>query len=208
MGNAFDDILQGFSSMDEYAKYLMDIEHQFYTADNDTEALRLAFEAKQKGYSNCLFDYVIAFCYNNGKGGLSLNKSKAGEFFKASADSRDTNGNYYNEKHADESRATLAEDFALKDNQFDVIDVSTAIDYCKALIAHDRFIDDSLLYLSMIYGRPQFGSYNVDKALECCEKLLHSTDPGTRNRAISIKQALLSTTPKPRKSIFSIFNKS
>lgn len=208
MGNDFADILQGFSSMDEYAKYLTDIEYEFYSADNDSEALRLALEAKQKGYSNCLFDYVIAFCYNNGKGGLPLDKNKAGHYFKTSADFRDVNGNYYNEKHADESRATLAEDFALRDNQFHVIDVTTAIDYCNALIAHERFVDDSLLYLSMIYGRAQFGCFDVDKALEYCEKLLHSDDPDTRNRAVSIKQALLSLKPKPRKSIFGIFNKN
>lgn len=205
MENVFDDILQGFSNMDEYAKYLVDIEHEFYSADNDAEALRLAFEAKQKGYSNCLFDYVIAFCYNNGKGGLPLDKNMAGQYFKASADSRDANGHYYDDKHADESRVILAEDYALRDNQFGIIDATTAIAYCNVLMDHKRYCDDALLYLTMIYGRPQFGCYDVDKALEYCEKLLQSDDPDTRSRAISIKQALLSAKPKPRKSFFGLF---
>ncbi len=207
MDSPFEDLLQSFSDSSEYAKYLTDVEYEFYSADNDTEALRLAIEAKEKGYSHCFFDYVIGFCYNNGKGGVYQDKRKAGQYFRVSADVRDANDNLYNDKHADESRATLVEDFVLRSNQFGVMDVTTVISYCNVLIEHERYVDDSLMYLSMIYGRPQFGCFDVDKALVYCERLSQSTDADNRNRAASMKQALLSMKPKQSKSIFGIFNK-
>ena len=79
MAGPFDDLLQSISNGSEYARYVTDVEYEFYSADNDVEALRLAFEAKEKGHSHSLFDYVSGFCYNNGKGGVYQDKGKAGQ---------------------------------------------------------------------------------------------------------------------------------
>ena len=206
--NPFNDILQGVATMEEYSKYITDVEYQFYSADNDAEAIRLAMEAKQKGHSNCLFDYVIGFCYNNGRGGLSLDKKTAGQFFLASAEAHDAKGDYYNDKHADESRVILAEDFAIRDNQFCILSTNKAIEYCNVLLSHERHVDDALLYLTMIYSIPKFGCQNIEKAIEYCDKLLNTTtDPNNKSRALTLRQQLERIRPKQKKPLFGLFGK-
>lgn len=200
--NSLGDILQSFTNMDEYAKYIMDVEYQFYSADNDAEALRLSIEAQKKGHSHCLFDYVIGFCFNNGRGGVQVDKRRAGQYFFASAEAHDVNGNYYNDKHSDESRAILAEDYVLHDNIYGVIDVAKTIDYCNTLLSHERSVDDALLYLTFIYGQPQFGCLDIDKAIGYCNEILKSSDADHRQRAIAIRQALETSRPKQKKSLF------
>ncbi len=205
--NPINDVLQSFANMEDYTHYLTEVEYQFYSADNDAEALRLSFEAKEKGHSHCLFDYVIGFCFNNGKGGISLDKRKAGQFFLSSAEARDTSGNYYNDKHADESRVILAEDLALRNNQFMAISPDKAIEYCNLLLDHERYVDDALLYLTMIYSMPAFGHQNIETAISYCDRLLKTNDPDNKRRAASIRQNLEALRPKGKKSFFGIFGK-
>lgn len=196
-----------FNNMEEYTKYLMEVEYQFYSVNNDAEALRLSMEAKKAGYSHCLFDYVVGFCFNNGKGGVPVDKKKAGQFFLASAESRDANGNLYNDKHADESRAILAEDYSLRENKYGVINTEKAIEYCNILIEHRRYIDDALLYLTMIFCMPQFEYQDITRALGYCNQILQiSTNHENRARATKIKYNLESLLPK-KKSMFGFFGK-
>lgn len=190
------------TGMEEYTVYLREAEYQFYSADNDAEALRLSLEAKGKGYDHCLFNYIIGFCFNNGRGGAAIDKRKAGEYFLASAEARDTRGDYYDDKHADESRAILAEDYSIRNNLFNAIDANKAIDFCNALISHNRYTEDALLYLTMIYGLPEHGCQNIEKALAYCSELLKiSSDPEMRARAASIKRNLEGLLPR-KKSMF------
>lgn len=206
--NSLNDVLNGFANMEEYTKYLTEVEYQFYSADNDAEAVRLAFEAKKNGHSHCLFDYVIGFCYNNGRGGLPLDKKKAGQFFFASAETHDANGNYYNDKHADESRVILAEDYAIHDNQFCVLSVNKAIEYCNLLLDHNRYPDSALLYLTTIFAMPKYGCQNIEKAIEYCDRWIKvETDPNSRARAVSMRQQLEALRPKQKKSLFGFFGK-
>ncbi len=205
--NDFQEILQEFNKKDKYTKYVMDIEYEFFSTDNNTSAVRLAMEAKQKGYSNPLFDYVIGFCYNNGQGGLPQNKKKAGEYFKNSADAKDAQGNYRNDKYADECRVILAEDFVLHDSSMNAIGLNSAIAYCSALIEHSRYEEDAYFYLVMIYGRPQFGCLNIESALNYNNVLLQSSNPDMRNKAIAMKNALESQIKKPKKTAFGFWNR-
>ena len=152
------------------------VENQF-SSDNDQEAFHLSFEAKRKGFSHCLFDYVIGFCYLYGRGGVSQNTREAGKYFRASAEKRDANGLYLVDKYADESRAILAEDFVIKNNQFGVIDLQKAIEYCETLINHNYSTDDALLYLTFIYSQPEYGLIDIDTAIKYCDQLLQSNNP-------------------------------
>jgi len=190
------------TGMEEYTDYLMEAEYQFYSVNNDAEALRLSLKAREKGYNHCLFNYIIGFCFNNGRGGADIDKRKAGKYFLASAEARDTNGIYYDDKHADESRAILAEDYSIRNSLFNAIDANKAIEYCNVLISHNRYAEDALLYLTMIYGMPEHGCQDIEKALAYCNKLLQiSADPDSRARAASIKRNLEEYLPR-KKSMF------
>lgn len=206
--NSINDILNVFSNMEGSSKYITDVEYQFYSADNDAEAARLAIEAKEKGYSHCLFDYVIGFCFNNGRGGLPLDKKKAGQFFFESAETRDASGSYYNDKHANESRVILAEDYAIHDNQFCVLNTDKAIEYCIVILDHNHCPDDALLYLTMIFSMPKFGRQDIEKAIEYCDRWKNiASDPDSRARAISMRQQLEGLRPKSRKMFGGFFGR-
>lgn len=206
--NALNDILNVFSDMEGSAKYIMDVEYQFYSADNDAEAVRLAIEAKEKGYSHCLFDYVIGFCFNNGRGGLPLDKEKAGHFFFESAETHDANGEYYNDKHADESRVILTEDYAINGNQFCVLNTNKAIEYCTILLGHNYHPDDALLYLTMIFAMPKFGCQNIEKAIKYCDKWVDvASDPDNKAKAVSMRQQLEGLRPKQKRSFGGFFGR-
>lgn len=192
---AINDVLDSFARMEEYSQYLMDVEYQFYHEDNDIKAFQLAQEAKQRGHRNPIFDYIIGFCYNNGRG-VAKDKRRAGEFFKYSAEARDANGSYYDDKHSNESRVILAEDFVFSNPEFNVIDADTALTYCKLLLQVEKYHDDAILYLAKLYGRAQYGCQDTAKAQSYLTELLRHPNPSVRAKASAFQQEMQAQNKK------------
>lgn len=187
-GQALEELAKSMESMNQYVEYIIKIESDFYR-DDETNALLLAKEAKEKGHSHSMFDYVIGFCYLNGKGGVFENKDRAGKAFFLSAEEKDAKGEYVNEKHANESRAILVQDYVVHGNQFRIIDADKAIEYCSCLINYEHRLDNSLLYMAILYSRPHYGHVDKDKAIEFCNRVLStSEDQDLKQRASDLKQ--------------------
>lgn len=147
--NPLQELVDENQKMSERVQYIIEIESYFFSLDDDSKALNLAIEAINKGYSHPLFYYVVGYCYNNGKGGVTQNRAKAGAYFYKAAETRDVNGEYWFEKSANECRIILAEDYVVM-NEYQVIDRETAQTYCRLLVNDERYRDDAQSYLSKL----------------------------------------------------------
>lgn len=123
----------------DYGMTIENVRRAFFQQDDNARAFRLSKEAINNGWNYPLFGYVLGYCYNNGQGGVLVDKALAGKYYKLAAEYKDSQGRYLKDQYSDECRGILVGDYLQNPSEYKVLDLNTAISYCELLLNHASY---------------------------------------------------------------------